>query len=371
MTTSLAATLPTSAPDRPPGDAALQLVWQGTDGGARLVEAVLALLGPVAERIEMQGPRGWRPVRDLQALAPVLHHGVDLRLRLGPVARVDLSMRGPVAVHVSPGVIRQLPTARTWLQADPLLRSPLHALAVPLPGESVHPDFLHGLVALAHRCAPLISAAFAPGNGQPDLRWTCEPGAGQPLVSRAGDAAWVVGAPGEASSLRFLAEPEPGPSATLLAELQTLLARAPLDLEALAARLRAELPSGPAIRLALLGAEQALFHVPAPSDACLRLVPEPQLVRIELDPALTTTPEVMGFSVSGLQVVKSWLDYRMKKGAGKKSSPLDDIRPERWTEEMTRELLELLWVLEWTLEQYPTLDAWLDEVLASELFTAA
>lgn len=63
--------------------------------------------------------------------------------------------------------------------------------------------------------------------------------------------------------------------------------------------------------------------------------------------------EVMGFSVSGLQVVKSWLDYRMKKGAGKKSSPLDDIRPERWTEELTRELLKLLWVLEWTLRAIP------------------
>jgi hypothetical protein len=82
------------------------------------------------------------------------------------------------------------------------------------------------------------------------------------------------------------------------------------------------------------------------------------------------SPEVWNFSVSGLQVVKSWLDYRMKKGAGKKSSPLDDIRPERWTEEMTRELVDLLWVLQWTLEQYPTLDTWLDQVLESELFTA-
>lgn len=82
-------------------------------------------------------------------------------------------------------------------------------------------------------------------------------------------------------------------------------------------------------------------------------------------------PEVYGFSVSGLQVVKSWLDYRMKKGAGRKSSPLDDIRPERWTDEMTRELLELLWVLEWTIAKYPELDTWLDEVLEGELFTAA
>jgi len=81
------------------------------------------------------------------------------------------------------------------------------------------------------------------------------------------------------------------------------------------------------------------------------------------------SPEVWNFSVSGLQVVKSWLNYRMKKGAGKKSSPLDDIRPERWTEEMTRELVDLLWVLEHSLASYPALDAWLDEVLAGALFT--
>ena len=79
---------------------------------------------------------------------------------------------------------------------------------------------------------------------------------------------------------------------------------------------------------------------------------------------------VWNFSVSGLQVVKSWLDYRMKKGAGRKSSPLDDIRPERWTSDMTQELLELLWVLEWTLSKYPELDVWLDKVLEGELFTA-
>lgn len=81
------------------------------------------------------------------------------------------------------------------------------------------------------------------------------------------------------------------------------------------------------------------------------------------------SPEVWNFSVSGFQVVKSWLDYRMKKGAGKKSSPLDDIRPERWTEEMTRDLEDLLWVLEHSLSTYPALDAWLDEVLAGALFT--
>lgn len=94
-----------------------------------------------------------------------------------------------------------------------------------------------------------------------------------------------------------------------------------------------------------------------------------QVLRVGDGEVGNVSPEVWNFSVSGLQVVKSWLDYRMKKGAGKKSSPLDDIRPERWTDDMTGDLLELLWVLEWTLAKYPELDAWLDEVLAGSLFT--
>lgn len=81
-------------------------------------------------------------------------------------------------------------------------------------------------------------------------------------------------------------------------------------------------------------------------------------------------PAVFGFSVSGLEVVKSWLNYRMKAGAGRKSSPLDDIRPERWTVEMSQELLQLLWLLEHTLAQYPALADLLDRIVAAPLFHA-
>jgi len=81
-------------------------------------------------------------------------------------------------------------------------------------------------------------------------------------------------------------------------------------------------------------------------------------------------PAVFHFSVSGLKVVWSWLSYRMKDGAGKKSSSLDDIRPERWTKDFTKELLELLWVLEHTIALYPKMDSFLEEVLASTLFVA-
>ena len=79
-------------------------------------------------------------------------------------------------------------------------------------------------------------------------------------------------------------------------------------------------------------------------------------------------PEVWTYSVSGLQVVKSWLDYRKLKRAGRRSSPLDDIRPARW--DFTEDLLELLWVLEETIRRQPEGAALLQEVCASALFAA-
>jgi len=80
--------------------------------------------------------------------------------------------------------------------------------------------------------------------------------------------------------------------------------------------------------------------------------------------------EVFEFEVSGLKVVQSWLKYRMKKGAGKKSSPLDDIRPERWTGQFTTELLDLLWVLEATVKGYPKQADLLDAIVKGPCFQA-
>lgn len=80
--------------------------------------------------------------------------------------------------------------------------------------------------------------------------------------------------------------------------------------------------------------------------------------------------EVWEFEVSGLKVVQSWLGYRMKNRSGKKSSPLDDIRPRTWTREFTTELLELLWVLERTVAGYEKQKQLLEAVLDGDLFTA-
>ena len=81
-------------------------------------------------------------------------------------------------------------------------------------------------------------------------------------------------------------------------------------------------------------------------------------------------PEVYEFEVSGLKVVQSWLKYRMKKGAGRKSSPLDHIRPVRWTSQFTTELLELLWVLEATVAGYPEQESLFEAIIAGDCFQA-
>lgn len=98
--------------------------------------------------------------------------------------------------------------------------------------------------------------------------------------------------------------------------------------------------------------------------------PEKREVRIGDGRFGPVAPEIWEFDVSGLKVVQSWLSYRMKVRAGKKSSPLDEIRPERWTPRMTDEFLELLWVLEATLSMEPQLSAALDTVVTGECFKA-
>jgi hypothetical protein len=54
----------------------------------------------------------------------------------------------------------------------------------------------------------------------------------------------------------------------------------------------------------------------------------------------------------------------------RKSSPLDDIRPNHWTSQLTIELLELLWVLEATVASYPKQAQLLEELIAGPCFQA-
>jgi hypothetical protein len=79
---------------------------------------------------------------------------------------------------------------------------------------------------------------------------------------------------------------------------------------------------------------------------------------------------VWEFEVSGLHPVKSWLGYRMREPAGRKSSPLDEVRPREWPAEFTEELLELLWVLEHTIDMSSDLATFLEAVIQGDVLAA-
>lgn len=79
--------------------------------------------------------------------------------------------------------------------------------------------------------------------------------------------------------------------------------------------------------------------------------------------------DVWEFEVSGLKVLQSWLGYRMSKGKGRKSSPLNELRPTKWT--FTDELLLLLDTLEFTVQVTPTAVELLREVVAGPTFLAS
>ena len=115
--------------------------------------------------------------------------------------------------------------------------------------------------------------------------------------------------------------------------------------------------------------------VPVPNDAdgypeSFHYDPAQQTLYVGTGEFSPVTPEVYEYEVSGLKVVQSWLKYRMRDGAGRKSSPLDEIRPTRWPAQFNDELLQLIWVLEATLAIYPEQQELLNSVVAKECFTA-
>ncbi len=124
-------------------------------------------------------------------------------------------------------------------------------------------------------------------------------------------------------------------------------------------------------------------HVPSGSARCIEAIPTgpesyPESFRYEAGSQTLcvgrgrfapVAQEIFEFDVSGLQVVKSWLGYRMKRSGGRKSSPLNEIRPNTWTSDFTMELLESLWVLEATVATYSEQANLLEEVVAGDCFS--
>ena len=86
----------------------------------------------------------------------------------------------------------------------------------------------------------------------------------------------------------------------------------------------------------------------------------------EFDPV---SKGLWAFDVSGLKVIQSWLGYRMKRRKGKASSPLDEVRPAEWSACFTTEFLNLLNILNYTLDSYKRQDALLEAVVTGEVLT--
>lgn len=78
---------------------------------------------------------------------------------------------------------------------------------------------------------------------------------------------------------------------------------------------------------------------------------------------------VWDFEVSGMRVLRSWLGRRMATPRGRTSSPLDEIRPQRWT--FTDELLRVIAILDHTVEVTPRAQELLAAVVAGPLLDPA
>ena len=99
-----------------------------------------------------------------------------------------------------------------------------------------------------------------------------------------------------------------------------------------------------------------------------RYIPGKQILEIGTGRSGPVSQEVWDFEVSGLKVLRSWLGYRMANRKGRKSSPLDDIRPRTWT--FTDELLHLITILQHTVDVTPTAAQLLDEIVSGPLLLA-
>jgi hypothetical protein len=76
---------------------------------------------------------------------------------------------------------------------------------------------------------------------------------------------------------------------------------------------------------------------------------------------------VWNLRVSGWPVVQRWLEGRTASGRGRVSSELDEIRPDRWSDEWNDELLQLVTALASGLSLLEEHDALLEAIIAGEL----
>lgn len=82
-------------------------------------------------------------------------------------------------------------------------------------------------------------------------------------------------------------------------------------------------------------------------------------------------PAVWTYEVSGMRIIRKWTGYRQKTSPGRRSSPLDDVRPSTWPAEYTTDLLDLVQVLTLVVQLEPEQAVLLDDILSGPLIDVA
>ncbi|GHH18048.1 hypothetical protein GCM10017790_35740 [Amycolatopsis oliviviridis] len=96
--------------------------------------------------------------------------------------------------------------------------------------------------------------------------------------------------------------------------------------------------------------------------------PESQTLHLGAGQISPISKAAFEYEVSGLKVVRKWIDYRLAQPRHKRrTSPLDDINCSNWTRQFTDELLMLLTILENCIKLEHEQEAILEEILHKEL----
>jgi hypothetical protein len=138
-------------------------------------------------------------------------------------------------------------------------------------------------------------------------------------------------------------------------------------------RLSAGRPSG-APKLPQGQRPKAVVVIPDTPDGMPEKItydPETETLHVGSGEIRPVSSEVWEYEVSGMKVVKKWFDYRRTNPSGRRSSPLDDLNPDRWPAKFTTELLELLNVLGRCVDLEPQQAGLLDRICQGSLVSVA
>lgn len=97
--------------------------------------------------------------------------------------------------------------------------------------------------------------------------------------------------------------------------------------------------------------------------------PEKETLTVSAGNWTNVRKEVRDYAVGGVNVIDSWMGYRLAKPKGKRTSPLNDLNVTVWPSEWSVELSELLSVLTLLVDLEPELQSLLDGVVDGPLVT--